>query len=86
MKPTGVPDGSQEMPQVTRPRAIDRTGRKDPNIADNLPEMTAGSEPMHDNLRKGATGASVNSASVPLEGGEQSAEKYGLGKGPNGAI
>lgn len=95
MKPTGVPDGSQEMPKVMRPRAIDREGRKDPNIADNLPAMVEGSEPMHDNLRKGAFGAPIcgkGPTNMPNEeefipmAGEQSAEKFGLGKGQYGAI
>ena len=85
MKPTGVPDGSQEIPKVMRPRAIDREGRKDPNIADNLPEMKEGSEPMAESLRKGATGAPVNESAVPLEGGSQDVAKYGLARGPQGA-
>ncbi len=50
---------------------------------------------MHDNLRKGAFGAPIagkgptimpDSEEFVPTAGEQSAEKYGLGKGPNGAI
>jgi hypothetical protein len=94
---TGVPDGSQEQAKVTRPKEIKIRGESGPmNAAPTYSEtvVESGAEPMSDKLRKGAFGMPIagaaptilpeKSGSVPLEGGEQSAEKYGLARGKFG--
>ena len=87
MKPTGVPDGANEMPKASRPTRLKISGESGPmNAAPDFSETKVEAGTMSDNLRKGATGNPVNDSAVPMEGGAQDAAKYGLGKGPYGAI
>lgn len=98
MKPTGVPDGSQTMPKATKPRPIDREGRKNPVISEDYADVkvTEGSSPMHDNLRKGAFGPPIagkgpttmpsEETFIPDASTEGAVEKFGLAKGKYGAI
>jgi hypothetical protein len=66
--------------------------RKHANIDFSLPvddypmsDFESGETKMNDNLRKGATGSPINT-NPDIVAGDQSAKKYGLGKGPSGAI
>ena len=85
------------MPKVTRPRPIDREGRKNPNIGEEgLPEVMSGHSPMDDALRKGRFGKGIAGKGpttmpneeefVPEASDAGAVEKFGLGKGPYGAI
>jgi hypothetical protein len=81
-----IPTGASAEPGANPKRG------KTPNIdislpVDNYPmsEFESGAPNMNDNLRKGATGEPVNT-NPDISAGEQSAEKYGLGKGKDGAI
>lgn len=83
---------TNELAPVTRPKAINRTGGGTEGSEVKYEPQGAS---MHDNLRKGVFGfkvAAKGPTSQPNDeefiptAGDQSAEKYGLGKGPQGAI
>ena len=96
---TGIPDGAGEQGKTTRAREIRTRGESGPmNAAPDFSDTKVGEgqEPMSSNLRKGAFGTPISAKGpttmpsqeeiVPLEAGSQDAVKYGLGKGPQGAI
>lgn len=83
---TGIPDGANELAKVTRPRNITIRGDGGGSVGDEEGNSASVSnKPMPDSIRKGATGKPFNAPAVPLEGGSQDAEKYGLGRGKFGA-